>query len=137
MDTYRLVHDAESNLGATLVFGSNLRPQASKVLIGRATLADYVAVPAGVVVQVNDTHLSTSIQAALNLCVKGRPVVCVEGAADAVHKVLPAHGNAEGVQAVVVDEMLHLVETVLGRVDDAASAASTVRSTAEIQTSNL
>lgn len=137
MVTYRLVHDAESNLGATLVFGSNLRPQASKVLIGRATLADDVAVPAGVVVQVNDAHLSTSIQAALNLRIERRPVVRVEGAADAVHKVLPAHGNAEGVQAVIVDEVLHLVETILARVDDAASVASAVGSAAEIETSNL
>lgn len=120
--TYRLVHHTESNLSVALVLGSNLRPKAGKLDVGRTALADNGAVPAGVVVNVNDTHGSTGVQAALDLLVISGPVVGVEGAANSVHEVLPANGETEGVEAIVSDEVLHLVETSLTRVDNVAAA---------------
>jgi hypothetical protein len=49
---------------------------------------------------------------------------------------LPADGETESVEAVVSDEVLHLVETSLARVDNVA-AARAVGSTAEVKTSDL
>lgn len=135
--TYRLVHHAESNLGVALVLGGNLRPDAGELGVGRTALADNGAVPAAVVVEVDDTQCSAGIQAALDLLVVGGPVVGVEGAADAVDEVLPTDGDTEGVEAVVVDEVLHLVEAGLARVDDAAGVAGAVGSAAEVETSDL
>ena len=63
-------------------------------------------------------------------------MVRVEGTADGVDEVLPANGETEGVEAIVSDEVLHLVETSLARVDNVA-AAGTVGSTAEVETSDL
>ena len=71
---------------------------------------------------VDNAHGSASIQAALYLLVVGGPVVGVEGTADGVDEVLPANGETEGVKAIVSDEMLHLVETSLARVDNVAAA---------------
>lgn len=135
--TYRLVHHTESNLGVALVFGSNLRPKARELGIGRAALSNDSAVPAGVVVDVDNAHGRTSVQAALDLLIKSRPVLRVESTANTVHKELPAHRNAEGVEAVVVDEVLHLVETGLAGVDNAASGASAVSSATKIEASDL
>jgi hypothetical protein len=135
-ETYRLVHHTKGNLSVALVLGSNLRPKASKLDVGRTALTNNGAVPATVVVHIDDAHLSTSIQAALDLFVVGGPVVCVEGATNGVHKVLPANGKAEGVEAIVGDEVLHLVETGLARVDNVA-AARAVGSTAKVETGDL
>jgi hypothetical protein len=87
-------------------------------------------------VNVDDAHGGTGIQAALDLLVVGGPVVGVEGTADGVDQVLPADGETESVEAVVSDEVLHLVETSLARVDNVA-AARAVGSTAEVKTSDL
>ena len=134
--TYRLVHHTESNLSVALVLGSNLRPKAGKLDVGRTALANNGAVPATVVVHVDDAHLGTSIQAALDLLVVGGPVVRVEGAAEGVDEVLPANGETEGVKAIVSDEVLHLVEASLARVDNVA-AARAVGSTAKVETGDL
>jgi hypothetical protein len=134
--TYGLVHHTESNLGVALVLGSNLRPKAGKLDVGRTALANNGTVPAAVVVHVDNAHGGAGIQAALDLLVVGGPVVGVEGTADGVDQVLPADGETESVEAVVSDEVLHLVETSLARVDNVA-AARAVGSTAEVKTSDL
>ena len=63
-------------------------------------------------------------------------MVRVEGAAEGVDEVLPANGETEGVEAIVSDEVLHLVEASLARVDDVA-AARAVGSTAKVETGDL
>ena len=45
-----LVHDAEDDVGGGCVVGRELRPEVGKVIVGWATLADNLAVPASVVV---------------------------------------------------------------------------------------
>lgn len=136
-DTYRLVHQTESDLGVALVLGSNLGPEAGKLNIGRTALTNDGAIPAGIVVDVDDAHGCTGIQATLNLFVIGGPVVRIERAADTVHKVLPADGNSESVEAIVVNEVLHLVEAGLAGVDNAASVASAISSAAKVETGDL
>ena len=44
----RLVHDAESDLGVSLVLGRNLAPKVGKLGVCRSTLADDLTVPAGI-----------------------------------------------------------------------------------------
>jgi len=134
--TYGLVHHTEGDLGVALVLGSNLRPKAGKLDVGRTALANNSAIPAAVVVHVDDAHGGTGIQAALDLLVVGGPVVGVEGTADGVDQVLPADRETESVEAIVSNEVLHLVETSLARVDNVA-AARAVSSTAEVETSDL
>lgn len=136
--TYGLVHKTESNLVVALVLGSDLRPNAGELSISRPALADNGAVPAGVVVEVDNAEGGAGIQAALDLLVVGGPVGRVKGATDlVVDKVLPANGDTESVEAVVVDEVLHLVETSLAGVDDVTDSASTVSAAAEVEASDL
>lgn len=134
---YRLIHDGESDLRLALVLGRNLRPKAGKVAVRGTALANDLAVPAGVVVDVDDAHGSTGIQAALDLLVVCSPVVSLEAATGSVHEVLPADGNTEGVEAIIVDEVLHLVKTSLARVDDAAGGARSISAATEVETSDL
>jgi hypothetical protein len=137
IDTYGLVHEAKRNLVVALVLGGNLRPDASELGIGRSALANDGAVPAAVVVQVDDTESSAGVQAALDLLVEDSPVRRAEGAANSVaDEILPADGDTEGVEAVVLDEVVHLVETGLAWVGVAAAAA-TIGSAAEVEASDL
>ena len=137
-NTYRLVHKAERNLSVALVLGGNLRPDAGELSVSRSALANNSAVPAAVVVEVDDAERSAGCQAALNLLIEDSPVGGAEGAADSVvDEVLPADRDTESVETVVLDEVVHLVEAVLAGVDIAASGASAVGATAEIETGNL
>lgn len=49
-DVVGFVHDAEDDLGAGGVFLRQLGPERDELVVGRAALADDLAVPAGVVV---------------------------------------------------------------------------------------
>jgi hypothetical protein len=136
--TYGLVHHTEGDLGVALVLGSNLRPKAGKLDVGRTALANNGAVPAAIVVEVDDAESSAGVQAALDLLIEDSPVGRAEGTADSVvDEVLPADGDTESVEAIVLDEVLHLIETGLARVGVAASAASTVGTAAEVETGDL
>jgi hypothetical protein len=50
---------------------------------------------------------------------------------------LPADGDAEGVEAVVLDEVVHLVETVLVGCKARATVASAIGTAAEVETGDL
>jgi hypothetical protein len=136
-DIVGLVHQAKSDFVVALVLGSDLGPDASEIVVGGSALADDGAVPTGVVVQVDDAEGGAGVQAALDLGIVDLPVSSVQGAADGVDEVLPAHGETEGVEAVVFDEVVHLVETSLARVDDVTRGASTVGAATEVETSDL
>jgi hypothetical protein len=136
-DIVGLVHETKGDLVVVLVLGGDLRPDAGEVVVGGSALADDGAVPAGVVVEVDDAEGGAGGQAALDLGVVDLPVGCVEGAADGVDEVLPADGETEGVESVVFDEVVHLVEAGLARVDDVAGGASTVGTATEVETSDL
>jgi hypothetical protein len=137
-DTYGLVHKAKGNLVVALVLGSNLRPKAGEVRISGTALANDLAVPAGVVVDVDNAERSAGGQAVLDLLVVDGPVGGAEGAADlVVDEELPADGDAEGVEAVVLDEVVHLVETVLVGCKARATVASAIGTAAEVETGDL
>ena len=137
-DTYRLVHDAKGDLVVALVLGSNLRPKAGEVSVSGTALANDLAVPAGVVVDVDNAERSAGGQAVLDLFVVDGPVGGAEGAADlVVDEELPANGDTEGVEAVVLDEVVHLVEAVLVGGEAGAAVASTIGTAAEVETGDL
>lgn len=102
-----------------------LPPRVGQMLIRhRATrLANDVAIPARVVVQVDDA-LGAGIQARLHQRIVLGEICGVEVDAElVVRQVLPCDGQAEDVQSEVVPEVLHLPDTVgatilgQGRVD--------------------
>jgi hypothetical protein len=135
---YRFVHQTKGNLVVALVLSRNLRPQAGELGVCRSALANNSTVPAGVVVDVNNAKRSAGVQAALDHLVVRGPVGGVEGAAEVVvEQELPSDRNAEGVQAVVLDEVLYLVDADLARVDDACCLTSSVDGAAEVETSDL
>lgn len=55
-NTHRLVHHAERNFVVALVLGGNLRPKAGELGVGGSALADDLAVPTCVVVDVDDAE---------------------------------------------------------------------------------
>lgn len=58
---YRLVHETKSNLVVVLVLCRDLRPEADELGIGRTALTDNGAVPARVVVDVDDAECSAGV----------------------------------------------------------------------------
>jgi hypothetical protein len=95
-------------------------------------------VPTGVVVDVNNAKRSAGVQAALDLLVVRGPGVGIEGAAEVVvQKELPSDRNAEGVQAVVFGEVLHLVDADLAGVDDVGGLARSVDGAAKVEAGDL
>lgn len=137
-DTYGLVHETKGNLVVALVLGSNLRPKAGEVSVGGTALANDLAVPAGVVVDVDNAESSAGGQAVLDLLVVDGPVGGAEGAANlVVDEELPADGNTEGVESVVLDEVVHLVEAILAGLEAGATVAGTISAAAEVETGDL
>jgi hypothetical protein len=135
---YRLVHEAKSNLGVALVLSCDLRPKTGKLGVSGTTLTDNRAVPTSIIVNVNDTKGGTGAQAALDELVVGREVGRVKVATKVVvEKELPSDGQSESVQAIVVDEVLHLGNASLTRVDDACCLAGSIDATAEVETCDL
>jgi hypothetical protein len=89
-------------------------------------------------VDVDNAERSAGGQAVLDLLVVDGPVGGAEGAADlVVDEELPADGDAEGVEAVVLDEVVHLVETVLVGCKARATVASAIGTAAEVETGDL
>jgi hypothetical protein len=109
----RLIHEAHYDFFFLSVLRGQLTPQVGEMFIFRATLTDNLSIPAGIVVDVNDT-VSTSDQASLDQVVVFLEIRCVESATNlVVDEILPPNGQTEDVQTVVVDEVLHLTSTVL------------------------
>ena len=108
----RLVHDAHNNVAATGIFGRQLTPEVGELIVRGPALADDLPVPAGVVVDVNDT-MGAGRQARLHERVVLADVGWIEGSAEtAVDKELPSHGQAVHVQSIVSGEVAHLAGSV-------------------------
>jgi hypothetical protein len=133
-----LVHETESDLGLRSILGSKLRPDRGELSVGGTTAAaNNLTVPAGVVVEVEDTELGAGVQAVGHLLVVLGEEGGVEVATElAVDKVLPANGETESVELVVLDEVLHLGLTG-GSGVDVAAGGSTVGVHTEIEASNV
>ena len=88
----RLVHGAEDDVRLVGVLGRELAPDGVELRVRGAALADDAAVPASVVVQVDDAVRARS-QAGLHELVVAGEESRVEGAAEGVgDEVLPANG---------------------------------------------
>lgn len=141
----RLVHEPEDDVFIVAVLLGQLTPEGDEIIIRdfSATLSNEVAIETGKVVHVHDAG-SAGVQACLDEIVKCLEVVGVKIAAQlVVHKELPANRQTEGIEAVVVDEMLHLIRRIVSitqvdnRVEHRGQVASTVRLAAEIKTINV
>ena len=131
-----LVHDTKGNLVVVGVLGSELRPEGAELGVGWATLADDLAVPAGVVVDINDTKGSTRIQAASDETVVVGKVGRVKSSTKhVVDEVLPADWETESVKLGVLDEVVHLGGASSSDIVSAADGAGTVGTTAKVETS--
>lgn len=100
-----LVHDAKDNLAVTLVVSGQLRPEADELVIGWTALSDNATVPAGVVVDINNT-ISAQRETTLNQLVILAKIVRVERTAKVVvDNELPSSRQAENVEGIRVDEV--------------------------------
>ena len=135
---YRLVHQTKGNLAVPLVLRRNLRPKASELSVRRTALTNDRTVPTGVVVDVNDAKCSAGVQTALDQLVVRGPVVGVEGAAKVVvEQELPSDRKAEGVQAIVLDEMLDLVNADLPGIHNVGGLAGSIDGATKVEAGDL
>ena len=138
VSSYRLIHQTKGDLVVTLVLCRDLRPKTSELCVCGPTLSYDRTVPTCVVVNVNNAKCGTGVQATLNLFIIGRPVAGIEGATKViVQKELPSNWDPEGVKPVVVDKVLHLVDTSLSWVYDTRRLACPIDGAAEVETCNL
>ena len=109
----RFVHEGEDDVRLVRVRLCELSPERDEVVVGRAAvvcaaLADGVAVPAGVVVDV-DYAMRAGGEAGLHeVVVVGEECRVKLTAKVMIDEILPADGEAEDVEVVVVGEVLHL-----------------------------
>lgn len=133
-ETNRLVHDTESHFAVASIFGGNLTPQARELGVSWPALSDDIAIPPGVIVDVDDAHLGTRAQAALHQIIVGGEVRGVEGTAQVVvDEVLPRDWQTESVEAVVGDEVVHLVDAGLAGWVGGGEGACSVCAAAEVE----
>jgi hypothetical protein len=115
-EVVRLVHQTECDVLLGLVLRGNLRPDIGELGVGGSTLTDDRTVPSGVVVQVDDAK-RTGCQTTLDQLIVSSQDGCIKSAAKLVlDEVLPADGQAVGVELVILGEVLHLGDTVAARV---------------------
>lgn len=109
----RLVHQPEGDARVVAVLGRKLTPQAVELRI-RGTpwrLRNDIPVPPRIVVDVYDTEGCAGIQTALDQGVVVGEVCRVQGTAEVVvHEVLPGDWETEGVEAILLHEVIHLLE---------------------------
>lgn len=109
----RLIHETHYDVLFFGVLGCQVTPQAGEVFILGSTLANDLSIPAGVVMDVNDT-MGAGGQARLHQVIVFREISGVKLATEFVaDEVLPAYGQPESIQAVVLDEVFHLASAVL------------------------
>lgn len=133
-----LVHDAEDDVGVVGVLCSKRRPERGKLVVGGTALADDLAVPAGVVVDVDDALGSRGEAARHQVVVVGKVGGVEVAADDVVGEVLPADAETKHVQVVAAREVLHLRGTSAARdVGDAIDGALAVGVAAEIKAGNV
>jgi hypothetical protein len=133
-----LVHETEGDLGVAGVFGGDLSPQAGELSVGGSSLADNGTVPARVVMHVNDAKTGTTAEAALDKRIVVGPVGGVQGTTEGVvYEVLPSYGQTEGVESIVLNEVVHLVDSGCTRVDNATSVACSVGAAAEVKSRDV
>ena len=87
--------------------------------VARSSLSNDSTIPACVVVNIDDAHISSSVNTALDLLVVSGKVRGVESTAKLiVHQELPADCETKDVQAVIVHEVFHLGNAIISWVDN-------------------
>ena len=90
----RLVHDAHDNVTVAGVLGCQLTPKVGELIVRGPALANDLPVPAGVVVDINDT-MSTGRQASLHQFIVLADIGRVKRSANVVvYEELPSNGQA-------------------------------------------
>lgn len=110
----RLVHETKDHTGIACVMCGKGLPQLCKVSISRTAgaLADDFAVPASIVVDINDA-VATGIQACFHEGIVFGEIGWVERSTDhIVGQILPCNGQSVDVEPNVLREMLHLPGTI-------------------------
>jgi hypothetical protein len=131
-----LVHQSKRDVLLRLVLRGNLRPNISELSVGGSTLTDDSAIPAGVVVQINDTK-GTGSEAALNQLVVGSKDSGIKCTAKRVlGEVLPSDRQAVGIELIGGGEVLHLGDAV-GAGVYVSSGAGSVGGAAKVESSNV
>ena len=107
-DAVGLVHQSENDLFLRGVFLGELGPEAAELVVGRTALADDAAVPASVVVQVEDTVCAGG-ETRLHDVVVGAEETCVKRTSKiVVDEVLPSDRKTKQVESVILRKVLHL-----------------------------
>lgn len=131
-----LVHQAERDVLLRLVLGSDLRPDIGELGVCGSTLTDDAAVPAGVVVQVDDAE-GAGGQAALHQLVVSSENGSIKSTAKCVlGEILPADGQAVGVKLIGGGKVLHLRNAVSAGVYVSTRTGS-VSGAAEVESSDV
>jgi len=134
----RLIHYFEHHLYIVLVLGRKLAPQAVELRVRWPALANDRTIPTCVVVDVKDAQRSAAVQATLHQAVVVCKVGRVKGASEiAVDEVLPANRQTEGVQTVILDEVVHLPDAIGAGVYGARHSAGAVGATAKVEASDV
>ena len=108
VEVVRLVHQAEDDVALRGVFLRELGPETGKLRIRWSALADDAAVPAGVVVHVEDAE-SAGCETRLHDVVVGAEEALVQRTSEiVVDEVLPSDGKAKEVELVIRHKVLHL-----------------------------
>lgn len=89
---------------------------------------------------INHAHCCASANAALDQLVVCGQVGWIQCSSKlVVDEELPRDGKSEGVQAIIIDEMLHLLDAISVRrdVEGVGSVASAIDSAAKVKSSNV
>ena len=111
---YWLVHNAEEDLGLGHEVGSQLAPQARELSVCWSALSDDPTVPSGVVVHIHQTQRGAGVHTTLDELVVVVEVALVKRSTELIiDKVLPRNWQAECVETIRLDEVVHLIDTIL------------------------
>ena len=107
----RFVHQPHYNFLLVRILLREFLPQVGEDVRAGTSLADDLAIPACVVVDVNDTVCS-GLEARLHQLIICGEVSFVQLAKLVVRKILPAYGQAEYIELVDLGKVLHLTRPI-------------------------
>ena len=110
----RLIHQPHNHIRLAFVLPRQLLPQSGKITrLGATSGPNGLAIPPRVIMNIDNT-VRTCRQAGLHQGIVLSKISFVQGAAeDAVDEVLPADGEAEDVETVVLGKVGHLCGAVV------------------------
>jgi hypothetical protein len=105
------IHDTEDNLGLAAVLLRKLSPYVRQLRVRWSTLTNNCSIPSSIVVDIEDAQRCTRVQASLYEAIVLCEVVPIQSTAElVVEQELPAHGETESVERVILDKVVHLCQ---------------------------